>query len=195
MDIFSISSIKSILYLFAPFLIICYFFLHSLINNNLKGLVLLLGLFISTITTVLIGNGLVSKNQNMFGDSNELCNLVTINSIANISSVPLSLTVYCFVAFYMLYSLIVNNYFQQNFYIFLFFGLLILGDISWLKSNNCFKTLNIAVGFVISSLLGLLWGVFINKSNNKDLQYFTGEGKSCSIPARKTFKCKKRVLG
>ena len=91
--------------------------------------------------------------------------------------------------------IVFNNYFQQNFYIFLFFGLLILGDISWLKSNNCFKTLNIAVGFVISSLLGLLWGVFINKSNNKDLQYFTGEGKSCSIPARKTFKCKKRVLG
>ena len=94
-----IYNLKSILYLFAPFIIICYFLLYSLINMEIKGLVYLIGLLAGLVMTVFIGNGLVGKNDNMFS-KNELCNFVTINHIANVSNVPLSISVYCFTAFY-----------------------------------------------------------------------------------------------
>tara|TARA_B110000879_G_C11182395_1_gene519155 strand:- start:4417 stop:4692 length:276 start_codon:yes stop_codon:yes gene_type:complete len=88
----------------------------------------------------------------------------------------------------------VNNSIVPNLVSLIFFGILILTDILWLTKNNCFNGINITIAMLISSLMGVLWGYIINKSNNKALQYFTGDDKVCSIPKKKYFKCKTKKL-
>ena len=185
-------NIQSLLYLLAPFIIVCYFIIFSIINADLKGIIYLIGLVSCTILTVFIGNGIVGKN-NSESTQSSLCSLITINHIAGISNIPISLTIYCFTAAYLLYTVTATGYMLPNVVPFLFFGILIIGDMIWLSSNNCFSGGNIITAFVVASLLGVGWGYAINLTNNKSLQYFTGDGSVCTMPKNRTFKCKKRI--
>lgn len=187
------NNIRSLLYFFAPFLIVCYFLLFSLINMDLKGILYLIGLLICIIVTIFIGNG-ITKKDNMFSNQSELCNLVTINHIANISNVPLSIAVYCFTAFYLLYTVTINNSITSNILLLVFLGILVLTDMIWLIRNSCFSGINVLISMLISGLMGILWGYIINKFNNKDLQYFTADDNICTIPKNKYFKCKKQPV-
>jgi len=62
-------NIVSIFYLFfrlAPFIIVSYFSLQSIFNQDMKGLVFLIGLLITTFLTIFIGNVLPKgNNENM----------------------------------------------------------------------------------------------------------------------------------
>ena len=186
-------NIQSLLYLLAPFIIVCYFLLFSIINADLKGVIYLIGLVSCTMLTVFIGNGIVGKNDSQTAQS-ALCSLITINHIAGISNIPISLTIYSFTAAYLLYTVSATGYILPNVVPFLFFGVLIIGDMIWLSSNNCFSGGNIITAFVIASLLGAGWGYAINRTNNKSLQYFTGDDSVCTMPKKRTFKCKKRTV-
>lgn len=182
-------NLQSILYLLAPFIIVCYFVLFSIINVDIKGFVYLIGLTTCTMLTVFISNGIVGKNNK--ADQSSLCNLITINHIAGVSNVPLSITIYCFTAAYLFYTMSATHYVLPNFVPLLFFSILILGDMIWLSSNNCFSSENIITAFVVSTLLGIGWGYVINKTENRSLQYLTGDDNVCNIPKKQTFKCKK----
>jgi hypothetical protein len=189
---FEFNKLQNILYFFAPFIIVCYFLIYSIINADIKGLIYLIGLVSSTILTIFIGNGIVNKNNLKTPDTEKpMCNLFTINNFANISNVPISVTVYSFTAMYLLYTSIVLKYVLPNLLPLVFFGILILSDIIWLRTNDCFTGGNIAVAFIIPTILGLGWGYIVNLTNNKSWQYFTGDSNTCTIPKHKYFKCKK----
>ena len=192
-----ISNLQSTLYFFAPFIIVCYFLLFSIINADLKGIVYLIGLFCSTVLTVFIGNGIVNRNNPVVTTDSlkphRFCNLITINSIANVSHVPISISIYCFTAFYLLYTMIVTKYAGSNITALVMFALLIVGDSLWLKNNNCFTGGNIFVAGVISSLLGAGWGYIIDQSNDKSIQYFTSNTNTCTMPKKRSFKCNKKT--
>lgn len=182
-------NIAGILYFIAPFIIVCYFLFFSIINADLRGIIYLIGLMTGVMATVFICNGLVGKN-NMDSQSN-LCNLASINHIVGISNVPISMIIYCFTAAYIMYTSVQYSYVYQIISAIGFFCILILGDTYWLYSNNCFKPVNIFAAFVVSSLLGIGWGYLIDKFPNKSLQYFAGSDTACTVPKRRTFKCKR----
>jgi hypothetical protein len=184
-----IKNLTGILYFLAPFIIVCYFLFFSIINVDLRGIIYLIGLFTGTILTVFICNGLVGQNR--LDSQSNLCNIVSINNIVGISNVPISLTIYCFTAAYIIYTAVKYSYVYQIFGAIMFFGILILGDMYWLFSNNCFRTENILSAFVVSSIVGVSWGYLIDKFPNKSLQYFAGNDTACTVPKRRTFKCKR----
>ena len=45
----------------------------------------------------------------------------------------------------------------------------------------------------VSSLFGIGWGYLIDKFPNKSLQYFAGNDTACTIPKRKTFRCRRGI--
>ena len=58
-------NIVSLIYLFfrlAPFIIVSYFALQSLFNQDLKGVIYLVGLLIASVVTILVGNILPSTS-------------------------------------------------------------------------------------------------------------------------------------
>jgi hypothetical protein len=181
-------NLKEFLYIFAPFIIISYFILLSIINVDLKGVVYLIGLCVSTILTVFIGNGIVGKSAESSKDV--LCNIVTINHIAGISKIPISLIIYCFTFAYILFSAVAINITYLFKLIVPLIGLIVLviSDIIWITTNNCFQQKHILSAIIISMILGLGWGVIINKVNNGSLLLVSGDSNICTMPKKRQFK-------
>ena len=74
-------NIITLLYLFfrlAPFVIVSFFALSSLFNQDIKGLIYLVGLLLACFLTVLIGNSLNEEYTIGGSDANPVCNLITI---------------------------------------------------------------------------------------------------------------------
>jgi len=154
----------------------------------MKGIVYLIGLIASTMMTVFIGNGLVGKPNSTNKDV--LCDIVTINHIAGISNIPISLTIYCFTLSYLLYTIFsINITFLFRAVVPVFaLSVLIIMDILWLTTKKCFQQSHIMTASIISLLLGVGWGFIINKINNKSLQYFTADDSVCTMPKKSYFK-------
>ena len=187
----SINNYREVLYIFAPFIIVCYFLLLSIFNTNMKGIIYLIGLLISCISTIFIGNGIVGKFNNK--DKEALCNIITINHISEFSNVPISLTIYCFTLAYLTFTMLSLNltFIIRAMIPILFLFVLIIMDILWISGKKCFGIEQISVAVGLSSMFGIVWGYIINSINNKELQYYTSEDNTCTMPKRRMFKVNK----
>lgn len=187
----SINNYREVLYIFAPFIIVCYFLLLSIFNTDMKGIIYLIGLLISCISTIFIGNGLVGKFNNK--DKEALCNIITINHISEFSNIPISLTIYCFTLTYLAFTMLSLNltFIIRALIPILFLVVLIGMDILWISGKKCFGIEQISVAVGLSSLFGVIWGYIINSINNKELQYYTSEDNTCTMPKRRMFKVNK----
>ena len=184
----SINNLREVLYIFAPFIIVCYFLLLSIFNTDMKGIIYLIGLVISCISTIFIGNGIVGKFNNK--DKEALCNIITINHISEFSNIPISLTIYCFTLAYLTFTMLsLTPIFIIRAMIPILFLVVLIGmDILWISGKKCFGIEQISTAVGLSTLFGVGWGYIINSINNKSLQYYTSEDNTCTMPKRRMFK-------
>lgn len=184
-------NIVTLAYLFfrlAPFIIVCYFSLSSLFNQDIKGLIYLAGLLIACTITYLISVLFVDNNQ----QPNSVCNNFTINGgVAITNALHLGISALCYTFFYLLFVIVKNNLVLGNLPTIIFFPILIAGDLAWNLSNNCFNMVQILVSIVVGGSLGLFWGWAIDSLNNPNLLYINTGGSQtvCSRPAKQLFKC------
>ena len=114
-------NIINILYMFfrlAPFIIVSYFTLQSLFNQDLKGVIYLIGLLITSIVVVLLGNILKKfsppKGLMPTDYSKIRCTQLTLGNSQPISVLPLSQTVFGYTLAYLGYFISINNLQTQN---------------------------------------------------------------------------------
>lgn len=189
-------NIISFSYLFlrlAPFILVCFFSLTSIFNQDFKGLVYLAGLLLSCFITILIGS-FVSDYIPMI-DSNtrpEICNMITIGQGGDISKLPLGQSSIGFTFGYLLYTIVKENFVKQNIATLVFFPILLLFDLIWNATNSCYNVMQLVISLIIGGLSGVLWSYIISLSGNPQLQYFVGvnNGEVCSAPTKSTFKCR-----
>ena len=127
-------NVFTITYLFlrlSPFIIVCFFSLASIFNQDFKGLIYLIGLIISCFITITVGspisktiNGMLSLNR---GEEPICKSLITLGN-TTLSELPLSQTIFGFTFFYLFYlfGMKKHTYIYQNILYFLFFPLLLL---------------------------------------------------------------------
>lgn len=189
-------NIISFTYLFlrlAPFILVCFFSLASIFNQDFKGLVYLVGLIFSCFIAIMIGNASgVETNPNVNG----VCNMITINGAEKISKLPLGQTVFGYTYAYLLYSILLPtpNLVMQNIPTIVFFPILISFDAIWNITNSCENPINLIMSLIIGSGCGVLWGYMINKTNTPALQYFANvnNGETCNSitqNSKQTFRC------
>ena len=137
-------NIVNIFYLFfrlAPFIIISYFTLESIFNQDLKGLIYLVGLIIASVFTIVLGNIIPQPDVDLAPTNDKYskakCNTLTLGSNEPISRLPLSQTVFGYTLAYLSYFIGVNNLTTQNIPVFVIFPILIVADIFWSVSNAC----------------------------------------------------------
>jgi len=186
-------NIISITYLFlrlAPFVLVCFFSLSSLLNQDFKGLVYLAGLIVACFITILFGNILKLSNY-LPEERPEICNLLTINQQGDFSKLPLSQTVFSFTLFYLLVPIKEQHLAKQNIPTLVFFPILILFDIAWNIQNTCYKFQHLLASLILGGGIGLGWGYLIYKTN-PSIQYLVGpkNNEVCSKPTKQYFKCK-----
>lgn len=191
-------NIISLLYLFfrlAPFLIVSYFSLQSIFNQDLKGLIYLIGLLCASVITVLVGNmlSLKSISSTLTNPAKQLkCNHLTIGANGPISAFPLSQTVFGYTLAYLSYFISINNLVTQNIPIFIIFPILILADMIWNTANGCSTNTYLLSALILGGIIGMLWAVIIDSMQIADLSYFSGISNKdvCSKPSKSLYKCR-----
>jgi hypothetical protein len=189
-------NIINILYMFfrlAPFIIVSYFTLQSLLNQDLKGLIYLVGLIVTSFITYLIASFMPEEKGLMGGDYSKLrCTQLTIGNNQPISKLPLSQTVFGYTLSYLSYFIGVNNLQTQNIATFILFPVLILGDIFWSTTNMCSTPKYLLISLIISAIVGLLWAMLIESTGVGGFAYLTGVANKdvCSRPTKSLYKCR-----
>lgn len=192
-------NIVNIAYLFfrlAPFIIVSYFTLQSIFNQDLKGLIYLVGLVIATVFTIVIGNIIPQPDQLLSGAGDKYsklkCNTLTLGSNEPISRLPLSQSTFGYTLAYLSYFIGINNLTSQNIPIFVIFPILIVADIFWSVSNGCSSNELLLSALIIGGAVGSLWGLIIDSTNMSSLTYYSGVSNSevCSQPKRSLYRCR-----
>jgi len=193
-------NIINIVYLFfrlAPFIIVSYFTLQSIFNQDLKGLIYLVGLLVATIATITIGAILPYKNEDLISStanapSKAKCNTLTLGAGAPISKLPLSQTVFGYTLAYLSYFIGVNNLQTQNIPTFILFPIIVLADAFWNVMNGCSSIILLVTALIIGGLIGTLWAMIIDSTKMANLTYFSGISNTdvCSKPTRNLYRCR-----
>ena len=192
-------NIINILYMFfrlAPFIIVSYFTLQSIFNQDLKGVIYLIGLLVASVVTVLLGNILQKFSPPeglMPTDYSKIrCTQLTLGKSQPISILPLSQTVFGYTLSYLSYFISVNNLQTQNIPTFVIFPILILADIMWSTTNMCSNPKYLLISLIIGGVMGALWAMLIDSTNTPNLAYISGITNKdvCSRPTKSMYKCR-----
>jgi hypothetical protein len=183
----------------APFIIVSYFSLSSIFNQDLKGLIYLVGLLFAIFVTLLVGNtvpisytfGTDAEGSQAPRVVNGVCNMITIGKDGSFSKIPLGLSMLSYTLFYLVYIIVINDITISNLPTLIILPLLILGDIIWNLTNDCYKFLGILLSIVCGGLIAWLWAAIVNSFKQPQLFFINvGGGKTvCSRPSKQLFKC------
>lgn len=192
-------NIQSLLYLsfrLAPFILVSYFTMSSLFNQDFKGLIYLAGLLLVSFFCILFGNSFPSlftviSSDALSGGNNSVCNLMTISNTGPLSNLPLSLVVFSYTFTYLLFPIVKFKQENQNIPTLVIFPVIILADIIWQFTNGCSNTFALLAALIVAGLLGVAWGSIIYSIGNSSLYYLNplSNKESCSIPSKQNFKC------
>jgi hypothetical protein len=194
----------SIIYLFlrlSPFILVCFFSLASLLNQDFKGLIYLVGLIFTCAISILVGMPLQPildmanryMNPNAGPGKPPVCeDMITLGQ-TNVFRLPIGQTIFGYTFAYLL-SIITNpkhNYVNQNIPTLVFFPVIILFDIIWNFRNGCYMA-ELPVALALGFGFGWLWGYIIESSKMTNLLYFNkiSGASECSRPTKSTFTCK-----
>jgi len=193
-------NVFTITYLFlrlAPFILVCFFSLASLFNQDFKGLIYLIGLIISCFITIAVGSPIsnyLNAIQGLTKSEEPICrSLITLGN-STISNLPLSQSIFGFTFFYLLFFIGImkkENYVSQNIPTIVFFPLIILFDIVWNLSYKCYTYNDIIISLGLGITCGLIWASIIDRTKLSNFQYFNkvSGNAECSRPSKSTFKC------
>ena len=196
MNNIDIISILYIAFRFSPFILVSFFTLSSIFNQDFKGFVYLGGLLIACFITVLISNSDIiqfskSNENDMFNGITKVCNLMTLSKTGPISNIPLSILVLSYTLFYL--SAVIWEYklAAQNVPTLIILPLLVIADVFWHSYNNCASPYGVIASLVLGIGLGSGFSYAVMRSGNKNLIYFSGisNKESCSVPKKQLFRC------
>lgn len=196
----------TIIYLFfrlAPFIIVCFFSLQSVFNQDFKGIIYLVGLIFACFLTVIIGALPIFKSitseysgKEMPTNVKQVCRVLELSNGMPLSNLPLGQTVLTYTFIYLVYVIVKHNLIMQNIPTLVIFPVLIIGDMIWNISNNCTNLLLLFISLIIGGGAGALWAYIIDSSGTVQLQLFNGISSEsvCSRPSKQILRCKPKKM-
>jgi hypothetical protein len=186
-------NIINLIYLFfrlSPFIIVSYFALQSIFNQDFKGLIYLVGLLLASVTAIIVGN--VIPKQDIPALNAAKCNMLTLGASEPLSRLPLSQTVFGYTLAYLSYFIGVNNLQSQNIATFVIFPIIVIADFIWSTSNGCASPEYLLTALIIGGIIGVLWAMIIDSTKIADFTYFSGINNKdvCTKPSRSMYRCR-----
>ena len=172
----------------SPILLAFFLVMISLFNTDIKGLVYLGGILIASLINLFLMNTLKVKPDKM---PSPACNLMDFPMNLNEYISPAFNTM--FIAFTLVYLYLPMQYISTINYPVLIFicGLLVLDGATKI-SRRCTNFTGIALGFLVGTVLGILYFIALWKTGHDDLLFFNAEPSNnviCARPQKQTFKC------
>jgi len=177
-------------YRLSPFILVSFFILSSLLNQDFKGLIYLAGLLFACFLSAVVGK------FNTFNDTTgtppaDICNTLTLTTGEPFSKLPLSMTIFTYTFGYLLYIIAYNGLAIDNIFTIILFSLLIIVDWTWNITFNCNNHMRLFASFLIGAGIGVGWSAVIVSTNQVALQYFNGISNKevCSLNKKVKFRC------
>ena len=156
-------NLVTLIYLFfrlAPFIIVCYFSLGSIFNQDIKGLIYLVGLLFACFATFLVGQTIpiayssgTDEGGIMAKAVAPVCNMLTIGKDGSFSKIPLGISILTYTLIYLVYIIVSNNLEMTNLPTLIFFPILIIGDLIWNLRNECYAPFGIILSISVGALI------------------------------------------
>lgn len=191
-----------ILYLFlrlSPFIIVCYFTLLSVFNQDLKGVIYLFGLLLTCAIVGSLGDWIASiQDIEETTITNKICHL-TYLGIENESQpaklfkyVPLGVVTLWYTFMYIFTIIWSNDLWDLNIPFLVLFPLLLIGDGVWGFMNQCLSIEGYGLAIIGGIIFGFMWAVIIESFQVADLTLFNGISNKevCERPSRQRYRCR-----
>jgi hypothetical protein len=191
-----ITSILYISFRLAPFILVSFFSLASIINQDIKGVIYLVGLLVSTAIAIIFGNtfnfAIIPNSPNtLYDETTRTCNLLTLTKEGPLSKLPLSQVVFSYTFGYLMYVIGKYKLVTQNIPTLIIFPALILADWIWMSYNNCATVMSLLMATIVGGSIGAGWSALIDSMKLTKYQYFSGLStkETCSLAKKQSFKC------
>ena len=191
-----IKDLLFITYRIMPFIMVSFLVISSLFTGELSGLLVLVGLLLTSMITIGISQMPFIKSR-YHGDASEAsaytllkqCNLITMDNQL-LSYLPLSTHTIAYIFGYFIYVIVTNRLSQSNGGIIAILTILLAIDIVY-NFKNCAGEF-VFIPLIIGLLGGVTWGVIVGKKNQMIPK---SEGSSkCSV-TKGLYKCKIKKTG
>jgi hypothetical protein len=173
--------------------------LSSIFNQDLKGLIYLVGLLLSTFVTIIVGNTLdisFTIGTDIEGSDNPrvvngVCNMITIGKDGSFSRIPLGLSMLTYTLIYLVYIIAINHIEMSNLPTLIILPALILGDLIWNIANDCYNPFGLVLSIACGGLMGWAWAAIVNTFKQPQLFFLNvgGDKTVCHRPSKQLFKC------
>jgi hypothetical protein len=166
----------------APFILVSFFVLSSVLNQDIRGMVYLGGLLLSCVTAILLGNSPFTswmmspeaEGMDADKDTEMICNVMTLGTEGRISKHPLSLLVFSFTLGYLVVPILKRKTAISNIPTLIIFPALCLAEIYWNFTYGCAGLFN---GFFTAGLglgLGIGWAWIFYSNKLQSVLYSSG---------------------
>ena len=216
-------NISTFMYLFmrlCPFILVCFFTIGSIFNNDLKGIVYLMGLILAIGVIIILGSLIKQIPLPYFTEffdisieDDPICKIVSFGS-SEFSQIPVGSSIIIFTFIYLLSNMIYvgidegTNLVKYNWPTVVFFSLLIVAD--WYNNTNignivnkffnaeykelpyCYNLQTTVIAYLAGGLLGWAWLAILYSTKTPELLYF-GKYKNnekCEKVSQTQYKCK-----
>jgi len=171
-----------------PLLLIFFMVMISIFNQDIKGLVYLAGILITSVINVFLLNMIANKSDE---NSSASCNIFNLPFGMNTYNVPsLNSVLIAFTIAYLIIPMISSS--QTNYVvIFALLSMFIIDAISKIM-NKCTTIAGVVLGLLTGLLSGSLWYALFRSTGYNSLLYFDeviSNKTYCSRPKKQTFKC------
>lgn len=175
--------------LISPIFIVFFLVMISIVNQNIKGLIYLAGVLMTSVMNVFLMNLLKIP---VHEDSPLTCNLVELPFLNEYSSPAPSCVVLAFTMVYLLQPLFMNHGIFSNVPLVLALTSLLGLDIMTKIFNKCTTPTGAFAGTTFGMFCGIIWYNLFKISGYDSLLYFDeldSNNVHCSRPSKQTFKC------
>jgi hypothetical protein len=184
----------TLIYLFlrlAPFILVCFFTLSSIIEQNLKGFVYLVGLLMACGLNLILGSVFNQFIKPPNEDKTSVCSTFTLGKNKVISNLPMGICTLAYTFAFLLFAIVKYNLVLQNIPTIVIFPIFLTSDMIWNFANGCYEVFNILLALCIGAGMGVLWAFIIDYTKMSSLQYFSlvTNSEVCSRPSNQTFRC------
>jgi hypothetical protein len=174
----------------APLILGFFMIMISVFNQDIKGIIYLAGILISTVINFMALHMIKHKRDDIEGSS-EVCDLIHLPfnlSDYNIPSLNSVLLTFTFV--YLIMPMVASN--QMNYALIIFLSGMIVVDAISKIMNKCTNIGGVLIGCLLGGIMGAIWYIIFKAAGLNSLLYFnTGDNDKlyCSRPKNQTFKC------
>lgn len=173
--------------LLAPVLLVFFFIMLSILNQDIKGLIYVAGLLLATALNIPIMNLMESRIPN---NALLTCSLIELPLITDYNSPSLSSLIIAFTFAYLYLPMRANN--QMNYSVIVTLLSLFAMDAVTKITGNCTDIGGTVLGALVGTLFGTCWYTLLYAVDAGHLLYFeelSSNNVVCTMPSKQTFKC------